>query len=116
MDTGSEVAPAIYNADDGLFWRFPNYVDGDRCLSYYYSGVLYWEPFPEPKRGGGFVAEPELPFPAPDITVPLTLEERAQVAILGYLTDGGLHQGPPYIPASEVVEKLNKATIQNATD
>ncbi len=71
VDTGSEVAPAIYNADDGLFWRYPNYVEGDRCISYFYSSVLYWMPFPSPKKGGGFIVELELPFPkgeSPEMT------------------------------------------------
>lgn len=66
VDMGNFVDPAIYNADTGLFQRYPNHGGTDRIMTYYYAGVLAWEPFPEPSRKQGFVNEPELPFPSPE--------------------------------------------------
>lgn len=77
IDTGTSVDPAEYNADQGLFYRYANGAPGDRYAYYYYSGVQSWMPFPEPSGKKGFVNEPELPFPAPDMRVPLSEDEKA---------------------------------------
>lgn len=61
IDMGNYVDPASYNAREQRFERYDNCAQGDRCLTYFYSGVLAWEPFPEPSGKKGFVNELEKP-------------------------------------------------------
>lgn len=75
IDLGNYIDPAIY--EDGRFNRYPNHAEGDRTLSYFYSGVIAWMPFPKASKASGFVSEPELPFPTPDMSIPLTKDEEA---------------------------------------
>ena len=62
IDLGNYVHPATYRARTKTFNRFSdNCHPGDRCLSYFYSGVVGWYPFPEPSGKSGFIAEQEKP-------------------------------------------------------
>ena len=48
VDLGNYVDPAVWDARNQRFIRYPNCADGDRCVTYFYSGVIGWCPFPEP--------------------------------------------------------------------
>lgn len=69
VDTGSAIEPATFYAPYKQFQRYHNCMPGDRCITYYYSGVVAWWPFPEKYKG--FRVTPEVPPPTPDISVPL---------------------------------------------
>lgn len=65
----------MYNTKLGTFERYDNCIPGDRCITYFYSGVLAWLPFPEHSRRQGFIAEPEKAPISKDITEPITPQE-----------------------------------------
>lgn len=75
IDTGVAIEPAMYNERHGTFERYENCLPGDRCITYFYSGVVGWLPFPEHPKMQGFVAEPERPLRSRDILEPFTDEE-----------------------------------------
>lgn len=46
IDTGGEESvPAQFDGES--FRRYPNHVNGDRCKSYHYTGVVKWMGLPK---------------------------------------------------------------------
>lgn len=75
IDNGTDIFPAEYNKERGTFERYDNTIEGDRCYSFFYSGVISWMPFPKTQGRLGFKAEPEPPLPAKDISIPFSASE-----------------------------------------